>query len=113
MKFFPHAMSVLALVIVLGYIYHNEKQVKTEPPQKVGFYQVDNPPAGEYAGYLNAVSLDLPAKMTFAGEDVPLDIPDVRERLDREFHINTYWHSSTIFLIKRAHRWRPQIPVRA
>lgn len=109
MKFFPHAMSVLALVVVLGYIYHNEKEVKTEAAQKVGFYQIDNPPAGEYAGYLNAVTLDIPEKLTFAGEEVPLDIPDVRERLDRELHINTYWHSSTIFLIKQAHRWMPQI----
>ncbi|MEJ2005028.1 MAG: lytic transglycosylase domain-containing protein [Cyclobacteriaceae bacterium] len=109
MRYFPHAISLLALVMVLGYIQYNESQPVPEPQKKIGFYKVDNPPAGEYAGYLNAVSLDLPKSMTFAGENVPLDIPDVRERLDRELHINTYWHSSTIFLIKQAHRWMPQI----
>ncbi len=59
--------------------------------------------------YLNAVSLSLPEQLTFAGDSVPLHIPDVRERLDRELHINTYWHSSTIFLIKRANKWLPQM----
>jgi len=109
MKYFPHAISLLALVIILGYIQYNESRPAPQPEKKIGFYKVDNPPAGEYAGYLNAVSLDLPKEMSFAGERVPLDWPDVRERLDRELHINTYWHSSTIFLIKKAHRWLPQI----
>jgi hypothetical protein len=38
-----------------------------------------------------------------------MNIADVRERLDREMHINAYWHTNTIFLLKRAHRWLPQI----
>ncbi len=109
MKYFPHAISLLALAVALGYIQYNESQPTPAPEKRIGFYKVDNAPGSEYAGYLNAVSLDLPEKMTFAGEQVPLDIPDVRERLDRELHINTYWHSSTIFLIKKAHRWMPQI----
>jgi hypothetical protein len=56
-----------------------------------------------------AVSLDVPESIDFAGEPVPMDIPDVRERLDKELQINTYFHSNTIFLIKRANRWLPQI----
>ncbi|HLT74482.1 MAG TPA: transglycosylase SLT domain-containing protein [Ohtaekwangia sp.] len=56
-----------------------------------------------------AVSFDIPENITFAGARVPLDIPDVRERLDKELQINTYLHSNTIFLIKRAHRWLPQM----
>lgn len=55
------------------------------------------------------VSFGLPEKITFAGDSVPLNIPDVKERLDKELHINTYLHGSTIFLMKRAHRWLPQI----
>ena len=53
--------------------------------------------------------IHLPAQLTFAGEEVPLDDPDVAERLDRELHVNTYFHSNTIFLMKRANRWLPQI----
>ncbi|MTI23250.1 lytic transglycosylase domain-containing protein [Fulvivirga sp. RKSG066] len=111
MKYLPLGISILALAIVLGYIRFNESKQPPAPVQdtKVAFYNIDNPPGGEYAGYLNAVTLELPKELYFAGERVPLEIPDVRERLDRELHINTYWHSSTIFLIKQAHRWLPQI----
>ncbi len=58
---------------------------------------------------LIAVSIDVPDKFSFAGEAVPLSDPDVRERFDKELQINTYLHSNTLFLIKRANRWLPQI----
>src|SRR3546814_1044144 len=51
----------------------------------------------------------VPEDLSFAGEPVPLHIPDVYERLDKELQINTYFHSNTIFLMKRANRWLPQI----
>ncbi|AEW85867.1 murein transglycosylase [Flavobacterium columnare] len=50
-----------------------------------------------------------PIKIDFCGEEVPLDIPDVRERLDRELVINEYMHGSTILIIKRAYRFFPII----
>lgn len=53
--------------------------------------------------------LVIPDTLFFAGERVPLEMPDVRERLDRELHVNTFWHSNTIFLLKRGHRWLPDI----
>ncbi len=55
------------------------------------------------------VSFSLPKRITFAGDSVPLRLQDVKERLDKELHINTYLHGSTIFLMKRANRWLPQI----
>ncbi len=56
-----------------------------------------------------AVSYDLPKKISFAGEEVPLQHPDVMERLDRELQVNIYLQSSTLFLLKRANRWLPRI----
>ncbi|NJN27783.1 MAG: transglycosylase SLT domain-containing protein [Cyclobacteriaceae bacterium] len=53
--------------------------------------------------------LVIPDTVFFAGERVPLEIPDVRERLDRELHVNTFWHSNTIFLLKRGKRWLPDL----
>lgn len=53
--------------------------------------------------------LTIPDTLYFAGERVPLEIPDVRERLDRELYVNTFWHSNTIFLLKRGNRWLPAI----
>ncbi len=54
-------------------------------------------------------AVKIPASVTFAGEDVPLDDPEVRERLDRELTVNAYWQSSTIILLKRANRFLPLI----
>lgn len=54
-------------------------------------------------------SLTLPEELTFCGKDVPLDRLDVRERLDRELLVNTYWQSNTLLAHKRANRWFPLI----
>lgn len=51
----------------------------------------------------------LPNSINFANEKVPLDLVDVRERLDREMIVNVNLHASTIISIKRAHRFFPII----
>jgi len=45
-----------------------------------------------------------PTEVDFAGENMPLEIPDVRERFDRELLVNANLHASTILIIKRANR---------
>ncbi len=57
----------------------------------------------------NIFSLNLPTHLEFCGEKVPLDQVDVRERLDRELLVNTYWQSSSLLAHKRANRWFPII----
>lgn len=52
---------------------------------------------------------DLPSELTFAGEKVPLEIPDVKERLEREIYVNAYWHSNMILLMKRSTKYIPKI----
>ncbi len=54
-------------------------------------------------------SLTLPSDLTFCGEQVPLTKLDVRERLDRELLVNTYWQSNSLLAHKRAARWFPVI----
>jgi membrane-bound lytic murein transglycosylase D len=50
-------------------------------------------------------SVEIPEKLDFAGEKVPVDNYYVRESLDRELLVNSYWHSSTILMFKRSLRW--------
>jgi membrane-bound lytic murein transglycosylase D len=50
-----------------------------------------------------------PEKADFAGEETPLQILDVKERLDRELVVNANLHGSTILIIKRANRVFPII----
>lgn len=54
-------------------------------------------------------SLSTPRSLTFAGEEVPLELIDVRESLDRELLVNTYWQSQSLLFNKRANRWFPVI----
>ena len=55
----------------------------------------------------NTHDIELPESMTFCGEEVPLDLFYVRERLERELMVNSYRHSATILLLKRTTRWFP------
>jgi membrane-bound lytic murein transglycosylase D len=52
----------------------------------------------------NESGYDFPVKLDFAGEETPLKISDVKERLDRELLVNVNLHASTILAIKRANR---------
>ena len=51
----------------------------------------------------------MPETINFAGEAVPLNDFEVRERLDRELTVNGYWHSNMIQNLKLANRWFPTI----
>ncbi len=45
----------------------------------------------------------------FAGERIPIENPNIWERLDRELTVNSFYHSSTIQNIKLANRYFPVI----
>jgi len=49
---------------------------------------------------------EIPSKMTFCGESVPLDDPDIKERLEKELIINMNKHASTILILKESGRWK-------
>jgi hypothetical protein len=50
-----------------------------------------------------------PAAMYLCGEPVPLDEPEVREALDREFIVEVWSRAQTTMWLKRAHRYFPEI----
>ena len=55
---------------------------------------------------------DLPDKMDFAGERVPLDQWDIKERLDRELLFNYYYQNNVLFILKMSNRYFPVIEER-
>lgn len=55
------------------------------------------------------VSPEIPEKLDFCGERVPIENFYIKERIDREFIVNTYYHSATLLALKRANRWFPVI----
>ena len=53
----------------------------------------------------NVYALSIPEKMEFCGENLPLSKPNVRERIDRELLVNTYWQSNGFLLFKRSNKY--------
>ncbi|WP_372767404.1 lytic transglycosylase domain-containing protein [Lutibacter sp.] len=54
-------------------------------------------------------ALKIPENLDFAGERVPTENDDIKERIDKELLVNTYWQSNTMLLFKRAHKYFPVI----
>lgn len=91
----------IALMISLSIIFraNNDAPATTTPaPQNT---------SGNTFSKIEAIKL--PEKIAFANEQAPLTSFDVRERLDRELLVNTYWHSNTLQLFKLASRHFPAI----
>jgi len=57
----------------------------------------------------NIHALKMPENLNLAGEPVPIENPDIYERMDRELLVNTYWQSNALLLMKRAHKYFPVI----
>jgi len=94
------ALLLAATIFLLFKGWDLNKAVKKEPLTDVMTF---------VEGMNYAMPVPIPDSLTFSGEPVPTDIFYVREQLDRDLTVNTYWHSSTILNLKRAHRWFPVI----
>jgi len=94
---------VIVLLLAVSAVQQNSDSSKMEKEATVGQKEVSR--VGDYAVY----ALEVPASLDFAGESVPLHHPDIKERADREFLVNTYWQSNGIMLIKKAKKYFPII----
>ena len=57
----------------------------------------------------NVYALQVPDNLDFSGEPIPLNNPDILERMDRELLVNTYWQSNGLLMFKRAKKYFPVI----
>ena len=94
MKLAQRILSLLSISIITIIFYN--AILKTEP----------NPELQTHKGY-KIKALKLPKGLNLAGERVPVEINDVKERMERELLVNTYWQSNGILLLKRANRYFP------
>ncbi len=107
-KIFREAQRILySLLIILGLLLIFK--VMSFSSQHDEGEKGDIPYRTYFKEHYRIFSLELPSSLNFAGEPVPMNDLDVREKLDRELHVNTYWQSHSILLHKRAHRWFPII----
>ena len=94
MKLAQRILSLLSISIITVIFYN--AILKTEP----------NPELQTHKGY-KIKALKLPKGLNLAGERVPVEINDVKERMERELLVNTYWQSNGILLLKRVNRYFP------
>jgi membrane-bound lytic murein transglycosylase D len=103
-RLFTILIATLAVGIVLVIYLFTERKEKKE--------EIQEPVTEEMVfveGMNYAMPVVLPDTADFAGESVPMDIYYVKEQFDREMTVNTYWHSATLLILKRAARWLPVI----
>jgi hypothetical protein len=101
---FYHDFPIYLVTVILGgfvvmQLFLGSKEQLPPPDNKVFVEKT----------FYAAKSPEIPARLDFAGENVPLDLFDVKESFDREMITNSYYHSSTIQIIKRAYRYFPYI----
>lgn len=105
MKLIKNSLSILGLIVVIALSIQAVQHV-TQKDAVVQKQLVDSTRiTKDYKVY----ALPVPEKMDFAGEAVPLESPDIHERMDRELLVNTYWQSNGLLLIKRARKYFPII----
>jgi len=104
-------LYVLIGVLFLAVVYLWKRDTYSPPPYPldsdgreqvfIGQAQEPTPPRVHI--------FEIPDKMEFAGERVPLHQPDVFERLEREIYVNAYWESNALLMMKRAGKYFPTI----
>ena len=96
----PRLLTIIGLVVV-AFLFINasisNKQNNLNDPIKntSNFYEVK--------------ALKIPKNLKFAGEKVPTNKSDIKERIDRELLVNTYWQSNGLLYFKRANKYFPII----
>ena len=88
---------LLILIFILSIIFFNAGNLSDKTLEK------------NTSSTYNIKALKIPNSLSFAGEKVPTELDDIKERMDRELLVNTYWQSNGLLLIKRAHKYFPLI----
>ena len=87
-------LSLLSVLIITLLFYNAINKTETDPKTSTHkTYKIK--------------ALKFPENLNLAGERVPLEKLDIRERMDRELLVNTYWQSNGLLLIKRANKYFP------
>ncbi|MCB7479909.1 lytic transglycosylase domain-containing protein [Christiangramia sediminis] len=107
MKILKNALLIVGLFTVCAVSIN---AVQQEESNSVENEKIENKTSNKsVADSYRIESLPMPENLEFAGEGVPLEDPDVFERMDRELLVNTYWQSNALLLIKRANKYFPVI----
>ncbi len=90
-------LPILVIGLLISLSFHDKYEADDNEYQKA------------FKGNTKVFAVSIPKNIQFADEKIPFERFYVTEALEREITINTYFHSSSIILIKNANRWFPVI----
>jgi hypothetical protein len=96
----------IGLLFIAGFFINS---ISTSTNIKIDTPILLQKPDTSYVKSYKVYSVTLPHKLSFANEIIPIQDPDVLERIDREFLVNTYWQSNGFLMFKRANKYFPFI----
>ena len=100
MQILKNTLAAIGLISLSGlFIFSMQKAPSDDAIAK------EQPVINDY----NVYALEMPENLNFAGEPVPIENPDIYERMDRELLVNTYWQSNGLLMFKRAQKYFPII----
>jgi hypothetical protein len=107
MKVLKNILMLLGVLFVVGSLIFavNSDGITGTVNTAIANDSIEKNVANEY----RISSIDIPEDLNFAGESVPQQDPEIMERVDREFLVNTYWQSNALLLMKRANKYFPVI----
>ncbi len=90
----PHFLYYIVIIFITFLLVNSFQKREIKKPKNISEkYEIQ--------------ALKLPNDLNLAGERVPLENDDVRERMDRELLVNTYWQSNGLLLLKRTNKYFP------
>ncbi|MFT6601561.1 MAG: hypothetical protein ACJAZZ_000692 [Dokdonia donghaensis] len=98
----------VAIVAVAGLVINSAKAPQEQEEEQVPVKD-EKVRSEKLVNDYNVYAIPMPDGLNFAGEEVPVQNPDIKERMDRELLVNTYWQSNALLLFKRAHKYFPII----
>ena len=105
MKYAKNIFAAIGFLFVVASLVYAVQINDDEEQQTVPQPKKDKNVADTYQ--ISAIAI--PKDLNFAGEVVPQEDPEIMERIDREFLVNTYWQSNALLLMKRSHKYFPII----
>lgn len=109
MTFFKNILTAIGLITVSGLFIYATRQSSASLDKNLipedHLTEHEKSLVNDY----NVYAISIPDYLNFANEPVPLENPDIYERMDRELLVNTYWQSNGLLLFKRASKYFPII----
>ncbi|REE24930.1 transglycosylase-like protein with SLT domain [Winogradskyella pacifica] len=105
MKIIKNSLALIGVICISGLFIFSMQKSPDEMAIPDHLLGKEDPLVNSY----NVYALEMPENLNFAGEAVPVNDPDIYERMDRELLVNTYWQSNGLLMFKRAQKYFPII----